>query len=963
MRKFNMLAYFVLIFVFANYAFAQDNLSSVLDIAWGPDGTLVATAERNGTIEIWDTTTSQVIRILEGHADEVIALDWHDQSNRLASVSPDGNLIIWDADTWQPITIFSLGNNPATPFLDVTWSPDGTKIALGSLRTIFIYDTQINMITDRLTDHLTTFETFVHPLIWNPTGDTIFSIGDTGQLLLWSISDDIVVSEIRFENLRRPNAMSWHPTGSLVAILEVFGGVKVIDPFSGVIVSDFQASDTGVIGFDIEWSLDGSHLITSGQDQMIKVWDAQSLQLVDSITTSEIPFAIDINPVNGDVAYFDDIVAVFDPLINVPPLANAGTDQTVVDADGNSSESVVLNGSGSSDADGSIVSYSWQENGAEIATGVMPSVDLTVGTYTFTLTVTDNDGLTATDEVVITVNANQPPGQLITSLTLINADTNSDIRTLSTTSTETIDIASNDISIRVDTDPATVGSVVFTVDGNVVATDNSAPYTIAGENGSDILPWNIALGQHTVVATPYSGADGTGDAGTPLTVQVNIVDSSQSGLAVTSMTLINADTDTDIRSLLTSGTDTIDISANGISIRANTSPATVGSVRFALNGNANYRTENGVPYAIYNNEPGAYQPWVVAPGNYTLTATPYSGSNGSGTAGTPLTVNFDIVNTPPSGSCTATGGLVQEGEAGVRAGNFVVANDTIASGGQYVHVPEGTGSNYSPGSSSNVRFCFPVTEAGTYRLKAWVHSADGGADSFYVGYNGATIQWNTEINTIYSIGYVRGSGTPINSAQEYTLSSGNQEFTFFLREDGARLDKVELVNTVSNETVVYRVDAGASSAYTDTLGNVWSADSNFSGGSANSFSASILSTIDDPLYTTERSQSNNVGFSYSFPVSNGNYTVRLHFAEIWFTGGSGRGAIDSPSARRRVFDVQIEGTTVLDEFHIVSETLQPRVAHVETFVVNVTDGTLNINFPPATTDNPTIEAIEIVQGG
>lgn len=114
----------------------------------------------------------------------------------------------------------------------------------------------------------------------------------------------------------------------------------------------------------------------------------------------------------------------------------------------------------------------------------------------------------------------------IDDLTFFNADTATDIRILSTTSTETIDIANNLISIRADTDPAIVGSVVFWVDGNVVATDNSAPYTIAGESGSDILPWNIALGEHTIVATPHSGADGTGDAGTPFTVQLNIVDSS-----------------------------------------------------------------------------------------------------------------------------------------------------------------------------------------------------------------------------------------------------------------------------------------------------------------------------------------------------------------------------------------------------------------------------------------------------
>ena len=97
---------------------------------------------------------------------------------------------------------------------------------------------------------------------------------------------------------------------------------------------------------------------------------------------------------------------------NQPPVANAGPDQTVTDSDGNGSETVALNGAGSSDPDGTISSYVWKEGATQIATGATPSVSLAVGTHTITLTVTDNAGATASDTVVVTVNAagNQPPG-------------------------------------------------------------------------------------------------------------------------------------------------------------------------------------------------------------------------------------------------------------------------------------------------------------------------------------------------------------------------------------------------------------------------------------------------------------------------------------------------------------------------------------------------------------------------
>jgi hypothetical protein len=106
---------------------------------------------------------------------------------------------------------------------------------------------------------------------------------------------------------------------------------------------------------------------------------------------------------------------------NQPPVANAGPDQNVTDADGNGSESVTLNGSGSSDPDGTISSYVWKEGTTQIATGATPVVTLAVGTHTITLTVTDNNGATATDTVAVTVNAGG--GTPVTVSSRINAGT------------------------------------------------------------------------------------------------------------------------------------------------------------------------------------------------------------------------------------------------------------------------------------------------------------------------------------------------------------------------------------------------------------------------------------------------------------------------------------------------------------------------------------------------------------
>jgi serine protease len=113
---------------------------------------------------------------------------------------------------------------------------------------------------------------------------------------------------------------------------------------------------------------------------------------------------------------FDDVVITINPAAsNIPPTANAGPNLTVT-----SGNLVTVNGSGN-DVDGTINSYLWsQVSGTPLSLNsvINPTVQFTAppvqapSTATLRLTVTDNLGATAFDEVIITINpaaGNQPP--------------------------------------------------------------------------------------------------------------------------------------------------------------------------------------------------------------------------------------------------------------------------------------------------------------------------------------------------------------------------------------------------------------------------------------------------------------------------------------------------------------------------------------------------------------------------
>lgn len=156
----------------------------------------------------------------------------------------------------------------------------------------------------------------------------------------------------------------------------------------------------------------------------------------------------------------------------------------------------------------------------------------------------------------------------------------------------------------------------------------------------------------------------------------------------------------------------------------------------------------------------------------------------------------------------------------------------------------------------------------------------------------------------------------------------------------------QLIIETATATTHIRVNCGGSS-YTDGGGNVWSADYGYTGGSIGNTTDAISGTTDDTLYQSERWDNPVV---YQFTVPNGNYTVKLYFADIY----SGTWSVGA-----RVFDIQLEGTTVLSNLDIYSE-VGGDAALIKTFSsITVSDGQLNINMP-ASVENAKVSAIEII---
>ena len=232
-------------------------------------------------------------------------------------------------------------------------------------------------------------------------------------------------------------------------------------------------------------------------------------------TASNIVLEFESNMTTG--LFFVDLVKVKallvppgtpPPLAGELPIADAGADTTVDDNDGDGFEFVTLDGSLSSDPDGSIESYQWFEvtSGGTSLLGTGATLDVSFerravpgasgpevsGDHTVQLVVTDNDGGSASDTVAITVNQalsnNQPPvAHAGLDLTVTDFDG------------DTLEFVHFDGRASTDTD-GTIVSYNWTENGNPL--NNAPTFTIT-----------MPIGVHTVelIVTDNQGATSSAD--------------------------------------------------------------------------------------------------------------------------------------------------------------------------------------------------------------------------------------------------------------------------------------------------------------------------------------------------------------------------------------------------------------------------------------------------------------------
>ena len=150
------------------------------EVAWSPDGTRLATASQDTTVKIWDFSSRQIIRTIQGH-DILTTISWSPDGKYIAygnweesgaNFSDEDITIILEIDKLRKAAELNVAYH-------VYWSPDDSMVAGESESGVRIWDTAT-------WDALATLENQHAPVAWSSDG-TQLATYDGEEIVFWGV--------------------------------------------------------------------------------------------------------------------------------------------------------------------------------------------------------------------------------------------------------------------------------------------------------------------------------------------------------------------------------------------------------------------------------------------------------------------------------------------------------------------------------------------------------------------------------------------------------------------------------------------------------------------------------------------------------------------------------------------------------------------------------------------------------
>ncbi|WP_129633701.1 WD40 repeat domain-containing protein [Candidatus Oscillochloris fontis] len=186
-----------------------DGLPKPLGIAFSPDGTLLASDSlEDNTIKLWNVATGTETATLEGGVFSAFSPD----GKLLVSYLLNGTIRLWDVATGMEIATLK-GSSPK-------FSPDGRLLAYESGDDILLWDVATSRVTTTLA------HTQILSLAFSPDGKLLASGSDDGTIRLWNLATASAITTLRSTGIADNRILEFSPNGKLLLSVDSMGDVN-----------------------------------------------------------------------------------------------------------------------------------------------------------------------------------------------------------------------------------------------------------------------------------------------------------------------------------------------------------------------------------------------------------------------------------------------------------------------------------------------------------------------------------------------------------------------------------------------------------------------------------------------------------------------------------------------------------------------------------------------------------------